>query len=102
MASDRWVMTMVLFVAIVGSVSNLGATAYGDEPYDAGDNPSQDSSILDGIFGFIGGVVDPLLSFVEGFLPEPTGIWIIDDLIINPLIAYATYVGVTVALGVVN
>lgn len=100
--ADRWVMTMVLFVALVGSVSNLGTTAYGDSPYDGGSNPSQDTSILDGVFSLVSGAVDVVLSFVEGFVPNFTGIWVIDDLIINPLIAYATYVGVTVILGVVN
>jgi len=97
--ANRWVFTMLLFVAVVGSVSSLGTTAYGDDPYDAGPNPSRDSSIVDGILGFLGGVVGSILSFVEGFVPAFTGIWVIDDLIINPMIGYATYVGIKIARG---
>lgn len=95
-------MTMVLFVALVGSISNLGTTAYGDDPYNPGDDPTGDDSILDGIFSFVGGAIDSVISFVAGFVPSLTGIWVIDDLIINPMLAYATYVGITIILGVVN
>lgn len=112
MASNSTVLTIVFLTAILSTLGGMAESPYGDDIYDPGSGPSQpdegllssddSGGLLSGLFGFLAGLVNGILSFLTGFLPELTGIWVIDALIINPLIAFLGYTGVKLVLGIIN
>lgn len=90
---NRLIFTLIIVVAVSGSLADIGETAYGNEPYDPGSNPSEGDAI-GGLESAIGWGFSTAYDFFSMVIPSLTGIWIIDNWIINPLGIYMIYEGV--------
>lgn len=106
MAGQKFVFALIFFIAIAGSVSDLGETAYGESPWEVGQQPDSSpdngglvDTILGGIGSVIGGALDVVSDFFSAIIPSLTGIWIIDNWLINPLGVFAGYKAIVLARG---
>lgn len=118
MATSRTVLTLCFLVAFLGSIGSISETAYGDDVYSGGSGgslPSDDvlsgenssdggliGDFVGALLGFASSIINPVIGFFTSFLPNPTGIWVIDDLIINPLTVYMGYVALATVLSIPN
>lgn len=96
MAGERLVLTLMIFVAVAGSISDISQTAYGEDVWSPSQSGSQgNTGLIDEVGGvvgtIVGGSIDAITDFFSAIIPSFTGIWIIDNMLINPLLTFAGY-----------
>lgn len=88
------IFVLAVMTAVVSSVASIGTTAYGGDTGYGVDNPpelgetDQDTGLVGSIIGTVTGAVTSIL---RAFIPQFTGIWVIDNWLINPLLTVAVY-----------
>lgn len=96
------IFVLAVMTAVISSVANIGTSAYGGQTgYGTEPPPELDDETEGGLLsGLADAVAGGIRDILNTFIPEPTGIWVIDNWIINPLLAVSVYWLIAFARGI--